>query len=47
MEMADTSSEAIGAILSSLLALDPYRVVLFGSHATGTQGPESRVILFP
>ncbi len=43
--MTDTSSETISAIVSCLLTLNPYRVVLFGSHATGTQDADSDVDL--
>lgn len=41
----DTNNNDIRDILSRLLSLDPYRIVLFGSHALGTEDSESDIDL--
>ena len=41
----ETRNDDIHAIVSRLLTLDPYRIVLFGSHATGTEKSGSDIDL--
>ncbi len=41
----ETRTNYIDNIVSRLLTLDPYKIVLFGSHAIETQGEESDIDL--
>ena len=41
----DTNNNDIRDIISRLLSLDPYRIVLFGSYALGTEDSESDIDL--
>ena len=41
----ETKNKDIRKIVSNILPLNPYRIVLFGSHAEGTQDAESDIDL--